>query len=223
MDKIIDNYDLFIFDLDDTIIKTEQYHYEAWLITLKNIINHDFHFDFKLFCCKFHSMIEDGIKKYLINDLNINENLYENIYNQKTENYLKLIHKNKHEVKLIENFDIFLNKILNKSKKFVIVTNTSKCNLDFYLELFPILKKSEKNYYREMLTYKKPNPECYLKVCSDYSYLKKIAFEDSLTGIHALSLVPCITTVFINSSDYYYYDYIKKNYSIYMIINNYNF
>ena len=74
-----------------------------------------------------------------------------------------------------------------------------------------------------MMINKKPNPECYLKVCSDFPNSKKIAFEDSLTGIHALSLVPCIKSVFINSTDYYYYDYIIKNYDLLLIINNYMF
>ena len=74
-----------------------------------------------------------------------------------------------------------------------------------------------------MMTNKKPNPECYLKVCSDFPNLKKIGFEDSLTGIHALSLVPSIKSVFINSTDYYYYDYINKNYDLLLIINNYMF
>ena len=223
MNNLIIDFDLFIFDLDDTLVQTEKYHYTAWLITLKNAINDDFYFDFSFFCSKFHSMMEDGIKRYLIDELKIPQLLYETIYNQKTSTYLHLIHNDKYNLRLIENADIFLNEILNNLKKFVIVTNTSKCNLDFYLEKFPILKKSEKNYYREMMTNKKPNPECYLKVCSDFPNLKKIGFEDSLTGIHALSLVPSIKSVFINSTDYYYYDYIIKNYDLLLIINNYMF
>ena len=44
MNNLINNFDLFIFDLDDTLVKSEKYHYTAWLITLKNAINDDFYF-----------------------------------------------------------------------------------------------------------------------------------------------------------------------------------
>jgi len=214
MNNIIEKFDLFIFDLDDTIVKTEKFHYEAWLITLKTVIGNDFFIDFKFFCSKFHSMIENNIKKYLVDELKIQEKDFENIYNLKTKNYLKIIQDNKNKLVLISGLDLILNKIIKLSKKFTIVTNTSKCNLDFYLDLFPILQNSSKNYYREMIINKKPNPECYLKVEEDFPLLKKVAFEDSITGIHALSLVPSMSIIFINSSDYYYYDFIIKNYNL---------
>jgi beta-phosphoglucomutase-like phosphatase (HAD superfamily) len=35
MNNIFNKFDLFIFDLDDTLIQTEKYHYKAWLKTLK--------------------------------------------------------------------------------------------------------------------------------------------------------------------------------------------
>ena len=35
--NIFKTYDLFIFDLDDTLVKTEEYHYDAWLKTLQQI------------------------------------------------------------------------------------------------------------------------------------------------------------------------------------------
>ena len=60
MDGLIEKYDLFIFDLDDTLVKTEKYHYEAWLKTLKEIVGKDFYIDYNFFCSKFHSMIENS-------------------------------------------------------------------------------------------------------------------------------------------------------------------
>ena len=42
MIKFIDKYDLFIFDLDDTLIKTEYYHYESWLNILKEYFGSGF-------------------------------------------------------------------------------------------------------------------------------------------------------------------------------------
>ena len=112
-----------------------------------------------------------------------------------------------------------------KLKKYILalVTGSKK---DFVNKLLKVNRISE--YFKLIITGEefkssKPNPECYFKVCSDFPNLKKIGFEDSLMGIHALSLVPCIKSVFINSTDYYYYDYIIKNYDLLLIINNYMF
>jgi beta-phosphoglucomutase-like phosphatase (HAD superfamily) len=115
----------------------------------------------------------------------------------------------------------YLTNIINLNKEFVIVSNSLKSNIDFFSELFPILKKSSKNYYREILKNKKPNPECYLTVIRDFPSRKMIGFEDSITGIHAITAVPEIKTMFINTSDYYHYDYIMKNYDV-TNITNYN-
>lgn len=222
MDELINNYDLFIFDLDDTIVKTEKYHYQAWLLTLKHFLNDDkFYFDFYFYCSKFHSFEYNSIQNYLINELKIDSLLIEQLYNEKTQRYLTLINYNRNKLVLIDGFENFINKIINNNKQFLIVTNTSKCNLDFFIELFPILQKSTKNYYRELLINKKPHPECYINVVNDFQLKKIIGFEDSITGIHALSLVSDIDIIFINSHDYYHFEYIQQNYSITKIIKNY--
>ena len=122
---------------------------------------------------------------------------------------------------MIEGSLNFLNAIINNNKKFVIVSNTLKQNIDFFSELFPILKYSSKNYYREILKNKKPHPECYLKVIDDFPKKKKVCFEDSLVGIHACSQVHEIDMYFINTTNYIYCDYIINNYKINQI-ENYN-
>jgi len=55
MNNIISDYDLFIFDLDDTIFMTEKLHNKAWNITLSHYLNKDFSLDFKKYCSIFHS------------------------------------------------------------------------------------------------------------------------------------------------------------------------
>ena len=62
----INNYDLFIFDLDDTLIKTEHYHYISW----KTVLN--INFDYNFYISKFHSNQNNNIKNFLINELHIN-------------------------------------------------------------------------------------------------------------------------------------------------------
>ena len=84
----------------------------------------------------------------------------------------------------------------------------------FFSELFPILKKSSKNYSRELFKIKKPNPECYFKVLDDFPNMRKVGFEDSITGIHAITQIPEITTYYINKSNYVHHEYILNNYKV---------
>lgn len=219
MRNLIKNFDLFIFDLDDTIIKTEEFHYQAWIKTLKHFINTDFFIDFNFFCSKFHSMIENNIKLYLTCELNLDN--YEEVIKYKNNIYLDIINENKNNITLLDGFEIFLNTIIDMNKKFVIVSNSPKAHIDLFTSFFPCLKKSSKNYYREILTFKKPNPECYQKVVSDFPNMKMIGFEDSITGIHSITQVPEISLVyFINTNRYVYYKFIIDNYNI-IHINNY--
>jgi len=220
MDININNYDLFIFDLDDTLVNTEYYHYTIWLETLRSFINNDFYFDFNFFCSKFHSNDLDGIKNYITNELNLN--MFELIINTKNEKFLNFIKTESHNITLIDGAEDYINHLLNNNKKFIIVTNNSKNILEFYLNLFPVLQKSTKNYYREIFKIRKPSPECYLLIIKDFPTCKKIAFEDSITGIHALSQTNNqIDIVFINNENYYYYYQIIENYKIKIYIKNF--
>jgi beta-phosphoglucomutase-like phosphatase (HAD superfamily) len=210
--KHFDSYDLYIFDLDDTIVKTEHLHYDAWIKTLKHFISEDFYITKNFFLSKFHCISPDTIVKYLSEELNIPN--YQDAINYKNELYYKLISEKKNTFQLIDGLSNYLENIIKLNKEFVIVSNSLKSNIDFFSDLFPILKKSSKNYYREIIKNKKPNPECYLTVVKDFPSRRMIGFEDSITGIHAITAVPEIKTMFINTSDYYHYDYIMKNYNI---------
>ena len=219
MENIINKYDLFIFDLDDTLVKTEHIHYEAWLITLKKFVNEDFFIENDFFFSKFHSLEQNSIINYLSLELKLN-NVSE-VINYKNSLYLDLLRKNINEIEMIDGIEILLNLIVNNNKKFVIVSNSPKNNIDFFLEKFPILKNSSKNYYRELFNFKKPNPECYLMVLKDFPNEKKIGFEDSITGIEALTQVNEIFPVFINNQNYIHYNFIINNYKNIDTIKNY--
>jgi hypothetical protein len=218
MDNFIKNYDLFIFDLDDTIVKTENFHYDAWLLTLKNYINSEFTFTYDFFCSKFHSTItnNNSIKEYLENELNLNN--YEEIIRFKNDIYLNIINNN--IISLIDGCDKLINLIIENKKQFVIITNSLKSHIDYFSELFPILKNSSKNYYREILNFKKPHPQCYQMVLKDFPNKQMVGFEDSITGIQAITQIPEIYTYFINSNDYIHFEYIINNYKVTQI-NNY--
>lgn len=220
MGELINKYDLFIFDLDDTLVKTENYHYNAWLRVLKNELGNDFHIDFATFISKFHSINPNSIKFYLQDELKIED--YEIVMQKKNKLYLEIIGLEQKNIKMIDGIDNFLHEIIKSNKKFVIVSNSLKSNIEFFSELFPVLKNSSKNYYRELFKNKKPNPECYLKVVEDFPNCRMVGFEDSITGIHAMTQVQNIDTFFINHLEYYYYNYIIENYKINMVIKDYN-
>ena len=74
-----------------------------------------------------------------------------------------------------------------------------------------------------MFVNKKPHPECYLRICEDYREYKKIGFEDSLTGVHALNQVDEIDGYFVNNKDYSHYEYIINNYKDIKWIDNFNY
>jgi len=174
-------YDIFIFDLDDTIIQTEYYHYICW----KNTLNTDFTYEY--FISKFHSNEENNIPHVLTNVFNIQD--YKDVIEQKKRRYLNYVQENKDNIKLIDGLNEFLTQIILKNKRFVIVSNSPKSQIDFYCELFPILKKSSKMYYSEMFQNKKPNAECYMNVLRDFPNEKMVGFEDSITGIHYMTQI----------------------------------
>jgi len=217
-DNIFKKYDLFIFDLDDTLVETEKIHYNAWLKTLQQTIDPIFNITTDEFFSIFHSITPNNIQNYLKNDLQIAD--INKVIDIKNAIYFDMINDEKTNLCLLDGCELFIEQLLLHNKKFVIVSNSLKQHIDFFSELFPILKKSTKNYYREMLVNRKPHPECYLKVISDFPNMSMVGFEDSITGIHSITTVPNIFTYFINTPDYYHYDYIMNNYPV-VNINSY--
>lgn len=218
--NIINSFDLFIFDLDDTLVKTEEIHYKAWLITLQRFTNKKFYISENEFCSIFHSNTQNNIQNYLMSLLNIEK--CDHIIEFKNKTYLEIINQKKNDIKMIDGCQDFLNKIIENNKEFVIVSNSLKIHIDFFIELFPILEKSSKNYYREMFQKLKPNSECYLKVLHDFPNKKIIGFEDSITGVHAMTQIPDIISYYINSDKYFHHNYILGNYNVIYIKNYYD-
>jgi len=215
-------YELYIFDLDDTLVKTEYYHYNAWITTIRNKLNDQtFILSFDQFCEIFHSKNITSIRDYIMNLLDIDYENFLLITDMKNKLYLSLLNDSYELLEMVDGVDQFLTNILKLHKKFVIVTNSPLNNLVFFLDRFPILKNASKLYYREMFKNKKPNPECYMMVDADYPNLKKIGFEDSITGILALLQVNSITPIFINNKTYVHYDTIITLYDKIYTIENY--
>jgi hypothetical protein len=99
----------------------------------------DFYIDYNFFCSKFHSMVENNIKNYLVDELKIKN--YDEIIQYKNDVYLNIIKENKSKIYLVDGLEVFLNKILENDKKFIIVSNSPKAHLDLFFDFFQILHK----------------------------------------------------------------------------------
>jgi transketolase len=220
MKYYINKYDLFIFDLNNAIVNVEEYHYKAWINTLKELVGSHFTFSFNYFCEKFHPKDSESIKLYL-EKLNLYD--YETIMKTKNEKYLEILEENKNNIKLIDGFEKLLKIIIDNNKHFIIISDTFKDNIDFLVELFPILKKAYMMYYREIFN-KKLNSECYNNIYQKYytEFKHIIYFTYYIIVIDSL-YEKDINLVYINSLEYdIYYSIIKEKYKNILCIKNYN-
>jgi D-arabinose 5-phosphate isomerase GutQ/beta-phosphoglucomutase-like phosphatase (HAD superfamily) len=215
--KYILDYDLFIFDFDGTILDTETYHCNAWALALSEYKKKSIKIDLLTYQKYFHSLTNTTSRNYIKFSYGIDD--YDEIYKIKQNYYKELISNNK--ILFINGFEDFLNYLIEHNKKIVVVSNTSKEFINIFLDMHPILNNIHRFYTKELFINRKPNPECYLRVSNEYKDLKKIGFEDSLIGLHALYQVNDITPVLIYDNEYYYRDFFKNNYNI-ISLSNFN-
>ena len=146
--NFIKKYDIFLFDLNNAIVNVEEFHYKAWLETLQNILGSHFIFSYDYFCEKFHPKDSESINNYLTKILKLDN--YKDIMIEKNKRYIDILNKNINNIKLIDGFELLINLIIENNKSFIIISDTYKDNVDFFIKLFPILNKATTFYYREL-------------------------------------------------------------------------
>jgi D-arabinose 5-phosphate isomerase GutQ/beta-phosphoglucomutase-like phosphatase (HAD superfamily) len=208
MNNILE-YDLFIFDFDGTLMNTEPHHCKAWSCALSQVKNREIVLSMQEYQKYFHSLNDKHSKIILKALYDITD--YDNVYKIKQEYYQNFIKTE--NIQFVEGAEKFLKFIIENNKKFIIVTNTAKEFIKIFKEKHPILSEALKIYTKDFFVHRKPNPECYLKIMDEYRIEKKIAFEDSLVGIHALYQVNDITPVLIYDEKYYFLNEMYKKYS----------
>jgi HAD superfamily hydrolase (TIGR01509 family) len=204
-------YDLYIFDLDGTLINTEELHYQSYKEALK-FYNYKEDYDFKLYCKLSH--YDDNLMKIFVSEkLNVN---YEKFYSLKKSIYLKKIEI---ELKLIDGVEDLILKLESKNIKMCIVSHSDKETIDFVLKKLPILQKIKVIFSRDDYLNRKPHPECYIKALTYFSECKNvIGFEDSYKGWESLNSTN-ITSVFVGNKDYYYFNKINPKNQIENFLN----
>lgn len=191
----ISNTEIFMFDLDGTLVYTDDIYFKIWekILSTENII-----LDQKTFeeviqgNTDSHVRLNLGIKKELKEIQNLKDSLF-------IENFLS-------EVRLVKGAKKFLSKIRNEGNKFCVVTNSNRRVAEAILSRFEIIP--DFLISSENCIYGKPNGEPYQKALKKYhtNSSKCIVFEDSYSGIvSAKSLNPKLIIglrTFLNDSTF---------------------
>ena len=192
--KCSNNFFLMI-DMDGTITDTENIHYNGYKYALEQYgINIDY---------------DEYIN--LSNNGKVDEYLKEKIPdNFKTIKIIKNSHiKTNNIINLMKGAEELINYIICFNINHVVVTNTSKENVDFFKEKNPLLNKLTNWITKEDYKYPKPNNECYFIAKSKYYKNEKyiIGIENTICGYNAIKFLTNIVYIMtsINNSQYSYF------------------
>jgi len=173
--KYMDNIHAFLFDLDGTLVITDDIYYDVWDEILSN-------YNIVLTNEIFKKFIQGNNDKYVLNTLLINIDIsIEELSRWKDNLFIQNIDK----IKIVDGIYETINKIKLAGNKMCIVTNCNgnvACKIIEHIKLDKmfdfIISSSE-------CIYGKPHPEPYKKAMNKYriSNHKCIIFEDSKTGI----------------------------------------
>lgn len=194
--KWVDDFNLFLFDLDGLLVNTENIHYQAYIDMLRKR-GFKLEWSFLKFCEAAHfddDCLKEGIYS-VFPKLYEQEPNWEVLKKEKNKIYLELVKSSK--IELLRGVEKLLNELQKKNKKSCVVTNSSKPMTDMIRAKQPILKKIPNWVTREAYAFSKPHPESYLHAIKLFGEKGDIiiGFEDSLRGIKALLRTPAIAVL----------------------------
>jgi len=178
LNTYIKNTNLFLFDLDGTLVLTDDIYFNVWKTILKD-------YNIKLTNDIFKNYIlgnSDGsvLRSLIPNKYN---NLLNNISNIKDKLFLENINK----INIIDGSIEFLKNIKQLGHKIAIVTNCNRNVAEKILEYINIFNIIDKLIIGGECLKTKPYPEPYLEAIKFFESTnsKAIVFEDSKTGIQS--------------------------------------
>jgi beta-phosphoglucomutase len=178
MNNYIKNTYLFLFDLDGTLVLTDDIYYNVWEIILKdyNIILTD-----EIFKNYIQGNSDGMVLRNLI------PSKFKELLNNISQIKDKLFLENINKIKIIEGVINFLNNIKQLGHKIAIVTNCNRNVAESIIKFIKIDKLIDILIIGGECNKTKPYPEPYLKAINYFNSLnnKAIIFEDSKTGIQS--------------------------------------
>lgn len=214
--KWVDDFDLFLFDLDGLLVNTEILHYQAYIEMLKRRGSH-LNWSFSKFLEIAH-FDGDSLKNGIYFDfptLLKKEPNFNILREEKNLIFLDILKASKIDflpgvLSLLETLD-------KKDLKRCVVTNSSKKMTDLIILKCPELKNIPNWVTREDYLNPKPSSDSYLKAIEMFSLQEDriIGFEDSLRGIRALQQTKAVSVlisdrtdlkkdIVLKNSDYYF-------------------
>jgi HAD superfamily hydrolase (TIGR01509 family) len=175
VEKYIDNTHAFLFDLDGTLVVTDEIYYEVWYKILSNyniILTQDI----------FKTFIQGNNDKYVLNSLLANIDIpITDLSKIKDELFIEKIHK----IKVIDGVFDMINNIKLLGHKICIVTNCNRHVANEIVKYINIDKIIDFLISSNDCANGKPNIEPYKKAIEKYNIHsnKCFIFEDSKTGI----------------------------------------
>lgn len=175
VDTYNENTYAFLFDLDGTLVNTDEIYYDVWYNIL---IKYNISLNQELF----QKYIQGNNDKYVLNTLlkNINIDLVE-LSQLKDDLFIQNIHN----IKIINGTYNFINKIRMLGHKICIVTNCNKTIANEIIKYININKSIDFIISNNDCINAKPHPEPYQKAIQKYNIHndKCFIFEDSKSGI----------------------------------------
>lgn len=183
----IDDYQLYLFDLDGLLVDTEPLHYTAYV---KASVKWDipWPYTFEQYCKVAHAE-QNGIKKAFLRDFpNLLEATWNVLATEKKKLYMECLESS--TVALMPGVERFLSSLFDLKKTVCVVTNSPLDQAEKIKKSINILQSIPHWITRDDCHNPKPSPEGYLTAIARYAPQKEsriIGFEDTFKGFKALS------------------------------------
>ncbi|AYV80239.1 MAG: aminoglycoside phosphotransferase [Gaeavirus sp.] len=174
LNEYIKNTHAFLFDLDGTLVLTDEIYFDVWTTILKD-------YNINLTTDIFTSYIQGNSDNTVLQSLLPGITL--NISDTKDNLFLKNIHK----IRIIDGIHNFLNQIKSQGHKIAIVTNCNRQIAEEILNYININYLIDKLVIGNECTRSKPYSDPYIQAIKFFNTTndKAIIFEDSKTGIQS--------------------------------------
>ncbi len=197
----IENYQLFLFDLDGLLVNTEEIHYRAYCEMCKGrgfTLPWSFSEYFKI--AQLDAKAPERHIYAAFPKLQQQEPNWQVLYAEKKSAYLRILHDE--PAPLLQGVQELLLHLAKMQKKRCVVTHSAKELVTLLRKQNPILDTIPHWFTREDYSQPKPSPDGYLVAIAKLAAYDDaiIGFEDSLRGMNALMGTKA-KPIFINSID----------------------